>query len=466
MPTGAGLTVRGAAGVLMFAAVLLAAACGGGDSAPPTPSPSATEQPTPEPTPAPPETPYRFVWRQFGATQDTIWAVAPTDPTHPQALAMIDHQEGFGVKPSLSPDQQYLAYITLPDGATDVSFQSDLHVRDLQTGDDKFITGQVDLRFQPLWSPDSKLLYVRRNLEQRSQVLRVKVPRTPREGERTPTPTPSPPPGQPPEDPVTVVMDDSVSHVLSFTPVGFADDGVSMFFVQVQGGTGGGTLLGEFGPATYDAVVKAEAAAKAAQQAYTDAVNAAIAANQPTPSPLPTPAPSSKLVANLSDQIASDYDLSPDKHKFSFLAQQLVDGQIVARAYVTDLITTETIALPTDGLPTGDHQRPLWYPDTSLLTVGVLAAAETPSAVALVPPGGGAPAFMPAPPSGYDVPRAWSLDSTYLAVVNFSVNSRANPGTATLQLLSRNGQRITLGGGADIEVLGWFQPPPAPTPTP
>ncbi|MDO8617164.1 MAG: hypothetical protein Q7T33_15750 [Dehalococcoidia bacterium] len=458
------------AGVLCAALVAgLALSCGGGSPGA-TPTPSATSSPSPAPdtaTPAPPQTAYRFVWRQFGATEDTILRVAPDNPGQPETLAVVPHREGYGIKPSLSPDQELLAYVTYPESAYDASFQSDLYVLDLKTKEAKFITGQVDLHFKPLWSPDSRLLYVRRNIGQQVMVLQVKAPRTPKEGEPTPTPTPSPPPDQTPaptEDPVRVAMEESVSRVLSFTPVGFADDGRSMFFVQVQGGTGGGTLLGEYAPATWEAVTKADAEAAAAQRAYEEAVQAAIAAGAPPPEPLPTPAPRTKLVADLTDQIASDFALSPDAHKFAFLAPQLVEGsepgsvEIRARVWWTDLGTTATSPLPIDNLPPGDFLRPAWYPDSSRLTVGLLPADGRPGKLLTVPVAGGMPELLPTEASGYDVPVSWAPDGSYIAVIRDSGTSIGTPSRRRLVFVSPAGHRLDSGEGHDLEPLGWVQP--------
>lgn len=445
-------------------------ACGDAPKATPSPSPSPSPSPTPipvtpTPLPPPPETAYRFVYREFGATQDIIWRVNPADPANKEQLALIPHREGWGVTPSLSPDQELLAYVAMDEQATDPAFQSNLYVLDLKTQESTFITGQVDLTLQPLWSPDSRLLYAGRNMGQEVMLLRVKVARQPRPGERTPTPAPEPSPGEtpaPPEDPVQIVMREGTGRVLTFAPVGFAGDGRSMFFVQIQGGTGGSSLLGALAPATWDTVLQAEAEARERQKAFDEAMKAAIEANQPTPSPMPTPSPPTKLVADLTDQIARDYDLSTDKHKFTFSVQEIVDGEFVSRAMVTDIITTLTTPLPADGLPAGDQLRPLWAPDSAHLTIGVRPASGRPGSVALVALDGSPPQFFPAPAAGFDVPRAWSPDGLYLAVVNYSGASPANPGTASLDLLSPGGQRIPLGPGGDAEVLGWFQPPAPP----
>lgn len=468
---------KATASLVLTAVCLALAACGGGSSPTPTPSPSPEPTPTPSPSPAPtptppaPDTPYRLVYREFGQTQDTIWRVQGNNPANREQLAVIPHREGWGTRPALSPDSRFLAYLSLPDYATDAgSSQAEAYILDLKTQQTKKILDGIDLTFTPLWSPDGRWLYLRRLagpefLAADVIILRVDARR---ELEPTPTPTPLPSPGQvplPPEDPVRVILQEKVSRVLSFIPLGFAKDGRSLYFVQIQGGTSDGTLLGAYEPAATKDIEEAEAAARAETEQAAIAAQAAAAAGitptpvppGATPAPLPTPHWSSKLVVQLSDQLAFDYDLSPDRNKLSFLAQQFVDGQIVNRAFIADLAAAAVSPLALDGLPAGQHLHPVWHPDSAHLAVGVLRSDGQPGAVALVAPGGGPPVFLPSPESGFDQPIAWDPAGTFLAVTHFSGDSLANLGVARLDLVAPTGQRVTVAQGADAEVLGWFQ---------
>ncbi len=469
-----------AASLVFVVGCLLVAACGGGSGPTPTPTPAPTPTATPLPTatPAAPDTPSRLVYREFGQTQDTIWRVQGNNLANREQLAVIPHREGWGTKPALSPDGRLLAYLSLSDYATDAgSSQAEAYILDLKTQQTKKILDGIDLTFTPLWSPDGRWLYLRRLagpefLAADVIILRLKAPLALEKDQPTPTPTPEPSPGQillPPEDPVKAILQEHVSRVLSFIPIGFAKEDRSLYFVQVQGGTGDGTVLGAYEPAASKDIEEAEAAARAdAEQAAKAAQAAAAAGITPTPvppgatpAPLPTPHWSSKLVVQLSDQLAFDYGLSPGRDKVSFLAQQFAEGQIVNRAFIADLVAAAVSPLPLDGLPAGQHLHPVWHPDSTHLAVGVLRSDGQPGAVALVSPGGGAPAFLPAPESGFDQPVAWDPAGTFLAVMHFTGNSLANVGTARLDLVAPTGQRVTVAQGADIEVLGWFQPPPA-----
>jgi hypothetical protein len=298
---------------------------------------------------------------------------------------------------------------------------------------------------------------------------------------RTPTPTPTPAPGiapVPPPDPVEVALKDSVAHVLSFAPVGFSDDGKSMLFLQEEGGTEGATLVGLFSPATtkeVDAVRKlAVDAWYAAQAANLQAANDAAAAGLPPPettvTPAPTPSPDARFVVQLSDQAAFDASLSPDTHMLSYVSQLIDDsGNIHNQAYLADLIAATAAPLSVPGISAGDFLRPAWYPD-GRLTVSVLPVNGGPGQMVLTTIDRSDVTFLPQPATGYDTPRSWAPDGSWLAVSHSDGSSLANPGEGSLVLVSLTGQRVTVIVGADNAgadtVLGWVKADTLPTPAP
>jgi hypothetical protein len=461
--------------VVVVALIAVIAASGGGDDNPtPTPTPilpTATPTPTPpgqtpSPTPEPPESAYRLVYREFGETEDVIWATDPANPEDREELARIEHREGFGIKPSLSPDGKTLAYLSLPDYALSAqSSQAELYIRDLETEDTVLLAENVDLMFAPLWTPDGKLLYVRQYagpefLSADVMITRVRVLEI---GKDTPTPTPSPPPSQTPsptQEPNHVILRDSVAHVLNFIPVGFSDDGESLFFVQIQGGTEQGSLLGLYRPATTEGI-------DAAWQMYLDALAEADEINNadPTPSatvtPRPTPTADARLVVAMSDQAAYSYDLSEDSHQFSYVIQEFgEDGDIVSRTYVADIIEASVSPISFDGLPEGYHLNPIWRPGDGRLTIGVLPTGGTPSGLILVSPEGTELELLPTRSSGFDEPRSWSPDGQWLAVEHSEGTSLTNRHDVKLEVLALNGFRTTIIAGADNatvdSVIGWI----------
>lgn len=409
----AGLPLK--AVLALVVALLALAACGGGSPLP-TGSPTSPIAGGGTPTPLPPTTPYLLLYRQFGREQDTIWRVLPSDPSQREAIAVIPHRLDWGIIPSLSPDGKRLAYLTLPEGAVDRSSQAEAYILDLESGKTELIAQGIDLQLRPLWSPDGELLFLRRIVaDQEVTILQVQV-----SGVEDQQGTE--------EGLIEPVLKADLSDVLALIPIGFADDERSVYYAQIGAGSAGGTLVGAFAPAASDGP------------------------------PAASPSPQVTFVVSLSeDQIARDYGLSPDANQLTFLVQELVGGRLVFRTFVADLVARSVARLSTEGLGTADHLRPLWHPDGSRISVGLLPSRGDPGAVALVPPDGGAPSFLPSPERGFDVPLSWAPDGSYLAVTSFDGASVLDPGEARLVLVAPSGQRIRVADGPDVEVVGWVQ---------
>jgi len=471
-------TLAWMSGGITIIVLAFAAACGGSDSSPtPSPSPTPTLSPlihTPGPTGAPPETDFRLIYREYTPQEDIIWSALPTDPNQRQEIVRITHRDGYGVKASLSPDATIVAYLSLPEAAIGPdSSQAEAFVIDLKSNEREpvMIATGVDYNYTPFWSPDSRLIYLRQYagpefLAANVMIVRVTVTHA---DDKTPTPTPTLPPGiapAPTPEPVEVVLKDSVAHVLSFAPIGFADDKKSMFFVQEQGGTEASTLIGIYSPATtsgVDALHKlADDAWYAAQQENQRLADEAAANGLPPPettvTPAPTPTPDARFVVQISDQAAFDYSLSPDTHKVAYLNQQITDtGDIRNQIYIADLISAEAKPFGVPGVPDGEFLRPEWYLD-GRITIGFLPASGGPGQMLLMTLDGTDILFLYQSASGFDIPRWWSPDGKWLAVEHRSGGSLANPGDGTIDLVSLTGQRFTVLGTAAAgpdTVLGW-----------
>ena len=442
----AGLRLSLAAAAVV-AVALVSYACGGsGDTATPSPSPrsaspvagtaTATPQPPLEPTS------YRFLYSEFGADADIIWSIKPDDPADRVQVASVSHKKGWAITPALSPDGKKIAYTAMPDEALSSNMDADAYVLDIASGKPELVAQKVDLLTSPRWSPDGGLLFLRRNAGEDVTVILVDL----REPEEDGTPVAG---DQPP--PVRTVLRQHVSDVLAYIPLGFDAKTATMYFVQIQGGTEGGSYLGRYAPATGEAVATATAIA--------DVTATAVAATPPvvTPAPSPSPVLPGDVFLVLSDQIARDYALSPDAARVAFLVPGLVQGQFVSRTYIADITSEDVSALPSPaGLSPGDQLSPAWHPDGKGIAVGQLPGGSEAGRVAVVPLDGGKPLFLPQPDEGFDQPLSWSPDGKFLAVTSFSGGSLANPGSARLVFVSVNGQRPAAPEGAEIRPVGWL----------
>ncbi|MCH8814590.1 MAG: PD40 domain-containing protein [Chloroflexi bacterium] len=465
--------------VAAAAVVAVSTACGDGDgsattSVTPTPPPdvrSPLGDSTVTATPPPPPSEYRLVYSEFGNEADTIWLVNPVNPSEREKIVTIPHRATFGINPSLSPDGRLVAYLSQPETAPADPFLSraDLMVLDLTSGHTEKILENVDITITPLWAPDGRLLYVRQKsganpFSADIIITQITIADLPPPGETpspsptsSPTPTGSPGPVATPFNPVKEILRENVSRVLSFIPVGFADDDESLYFVQIAGGTGGQTLLGAYAPATTESIATATA--------LIEATATAVSGQSPTPSPdrsagsTPSPTPGARLVLQLVDQLISGPQLSPDRTLLSFLAPMLVEGDVVERVLIADIVNRAVAPLPLEGLPSGGQLGPVWHPDGQRLAIGFNRSSDTAGAVALVPVTGGSLTFLPAPTSGFDEPLSWSPDGGFLAVLHHSEG-----GQGRLDLVAPTGQRGTVQDGPDVRILGWFKPDQVPIP--
>jgi len=193
----------------------------------------------------------------------------------------------------------------------------------------------------------------------------------------------------------------------------------------------------------------------------------------PTPSPLPSPTPDAKLVVRLTDQTADDFSLSPDGNRLLFRASSISGGDFVTKAYMADLIAGTVQEASEGSLPPGEQVSPVWHPANQGFALGVVRQSGDASSVALLPLGPGDVGYMPAPESGFDLPRSYSPDGSWLAVTNFGGSSLIDPGVAWFDLLASTGQRVRIAQGPNYAssdaIVGWVKAealPRAATPAP
>jgi hypothetical protein len=414
--------------------------------------------------------------------------VNPFDLSQKDRLGAIQHSPHCPSTSSLSPDGRFLFYVAQP---PESECQPDLsravaYVYDIPWNETTKVAEGVDLQFKPLWTADSRLVYFRRYsgydiLSSNVSVLYYSVDRKPLPGEPTftPTPTPSPTPtpdpsATPTPEPTPVdprltptptpeagvtIMRESFARTNAFIPLGIGEDGRSLLFIQLPGGTGGATLLGQYTPGTYDSIV--------AESAKAAATAAALGTQTPDPSasPTPTPTPNAKLVVTLTNETPMTFALSPDGKRLVFTTQGLLNGEFVERAYAVEVASRTVSPLPLDGIDPLEGFQAVWYPDSSRIAIGVKPFGVDPGAVTLVPYGGGPANTLLDGGPGYDEPISWAPDGSYLVVRHVSVDPAGNPAGARFDMVTTTGARISFADGIDVEVIGWF-PAPAPPPPP
>lgn len=445
--------------VAALSAVLLGG-CNGGGGGETTPTrPPATVIPVPgksTPTPQPPVEPtsYRLLYAEFGPAEDIIWSISPSGPTDRAKVAAVPHKMGWAIAAALSPDGKRIAYNAMPETGLNAATDGEAFVLEIETGEAKSVAKGVDLLTEPVWSPEGKFLFLRRNVGDYVTAVLVDLPRLEEDEAATGTPDAS--------SLIRIVLREHVSDVLSFIPVGFDAASGTLLFIQVQGGTQSGTFLGQYSPATFETVSTATAVVEATASAL--AATPTLPPPSPPPPPSPTvpasPEPSPALRGShylfLSDQTAFEFALSPDSSRLAFLVPSLVEGSFVFVTRVADIGGDQVDELTASNLPAGAHLSPVWHPDGDKVSVGQLPAGGEPGRVAVVPLDGGEATFLPEPEVGFDEPIGWSPDGLFLAVRSFQGESLGNPGPPRLVFVSPEGQRPAAPQGTEFEFIGWL----------
>ncbi|MFA7248271.1 MAG: hypothetical protein WC273_01400 [Dehalococcoidia bacterium] len=160
------------------------------------------------------------------------------------------------------------------------------------------------------------------------------------------------------------------------------------------------------------------------------------------------------LAFHASDEIARDWQLSPDGKSLAFLAPLRRAERVVYRAAVVMIEGGKAVALP-EGDASGEQYGPLWTPDGGSVAVGQEAASGAATPVVLLR-AGGAPVPLATPARGFDVPVAWSAAGTYLAARTFDGQNSTNVGRESAVVIARSGERYPVSAPGEVILLGWL----------
>jgi dipeptidyl aminopeptidase/acylaminoacyl peptidase len=160
-----------------------------------------------------------------------------------------------------------------------------------------------------------------------------------------------------------------------------------------------------------------------------------------------------KLAFHASDELARDWQVSPDGRSIAFLAQQTIGERVVYRAQVAMIEEGRALELPEPG--PGEQYGPVWTPNGHDLTVGQEPVAGDSAPVALISPEA-APTALVAPKQGFDVPFAWSANGTYLAARTFDGKNSTNAGRETAVVIARSGERYPVSAPGEVILVGWL----------
>ena len=160
-----------------------------------------------------------MVYREFGPFYDTIWQVNSADPRQREQIASIEHTAECATFSSLSPDGDILAYTVLTRGSCFPADLASAFVQRIGGSREILAKDRVILQTAPLWSPDSRSVYLVAVEENGFVLMGVRVDSG--------------------ESQALLTID-----VLGLRPVGFGADGVTLYYAQID--RDGGTSIGTY----------------------------------------------------------------------------------------------------------------------------------------------------------------------------------------------------------------------------
>lgn len=182
----------------------------GGEQARPAPEAEAAPPQVLQALAALPSGP-KFVYREFGATADAIWAALAEDPSQRALLARVEHAAGWGIRASLANDGSRLAYTARAANTGN----GELWVMGLDGSGQRLLAQGADFRIAPVWAPDGSAVAFAREAGAGPSLVQVDL--AGREG--------------------TLVA----GGALGLYPIGYSPDGATFYYAQV---TAAGTDFG------------------------------------------------------------------------------------------------------------------------------------------------------------------------------------------------------------------------------
>ncbi|TAK65680.1 MAG: hypothetical protein EPO22_04585 [Dehalococcoidia bacterium] len=332
----------------------------------------------------------QLVVSEFGDNADTVVVVNPYDVTSRKTIATIEHAPGYGVFPSLAPDGKALAYTALPSDAAKPSPGSPAIAAIVDTDDHvTVLANDVDLLIAPVWSPDSSSVVVRKNTPAPDSAGSFELILLRRDGERS------------------TITTWSTAAVF---PIAFAPDGSKLYFAALN-------------------------------NAGTDLYSVAPDGSGET------------RIAHLSDEIARDWQLSPDGATLAYSVSETGDTpQVVAKTL--DLAT----GAASDAIAAGDGTKmelnPQWTSDGELTIASVKPEGGS-SAVSV--DATGATEAVASSGDGIDLPLGWSPKGDRLAVRAVEGAAPNEAGPSHVELVDRDGGRQRVSDNADVLIAGWLR---------
>lgn len=104
----------------------------------------------------------RFVYLNFASEADTLFLGSSDASKQAKKIAEIPHAREWGIKASVSPTGQHIAFTVMPPGARRPETDAEAWVVDVAGGGGQLLVKGVDLLSRPVWNSDGTAFTVRR----------------------------------------------------------------------------------------------------------------------------------------------------------------------------------------------------------------------------------------------------------------------------------------------------------------
>ncbi len=354
----------------------------------------------------------QLVFAAFGQTADLVYVAPATNPEERTIIDTVQHAEGWGINPG-AMSGNLIAFNVIPTGTpAQRGAPSELWLLDAKTKEKTRLARDADLLVKPQFVSGGKAILYRRSVGGVTTGAPASTSGAPGASGATG-------PGGIASDVQAIVRVDietqarTVLHeeptAFGILPVGIDGSGALLFARLSNNGTDVFSKRGNGAPT---------------------------------------------LAFHASDEIARDWQLSPDGKSLAYLAPQPRAERVVNRAQVVSIEAGRPVTLP-DADGNGEQYGPTWTPDGADLAVGQEALGADRAAVALLRPGA-QPSSLAGPAKGFDVPVAWSADRTYLAARTFDGQNSTNAGRETAVVIARSGERYAVSAPGEVILVGWL----------
>lgn len=154
-----------------------------------------------------------------------------------------------------------------------------------------------------------------------------------------------------------------------------------------------------------------------------------------------------------SDEVARDWQLSPDGSRISYLAPERAGERVLQRLHVVSLNGGSGDSTP---VAAGSQQfAPVWDTTGGALTFGREPYPDATASAATLSLADGNVTALAAPEQGFDAPLGWSPDGRYLAARSFDGRSAFEPGAESMVVISVDGQRYVVTAASELIFIGW-----------